>query len=64
MEIRDLHYDPRAGAYQANVCLQHAGRIIAVPTRVKAHKTLRPALLSEILAYRASQSVEPPHLTR
>ncbi len=64
MEIRDLHYDPRTGAYQAQVCVQHAGRIVAIPTRVKTHKTLRPALLSDILAHRASKSLEPPRLSR
>ncbi|MEY1557364.1 hypothetical protein AB3Y40_17160 [Yoonia sp. R2331] len=64
MEIRDLHYDPRTQAYQAQVCLPHAGRIVTVPTRVKTRKPLRPALLSDILAHRARRSLEPPRLTR
>ena len=64
MEIRDLHYDPHAKAYQANVCIHHAGRIVAVPTKVKAHKPLRPALLSDILAHRAMRCLEPARLTR
>ena len=64
MEIRNLHYDARSGAYQAQVCLHHAGRIVPVPARVKAHKSLRPALISEILAHRARRSLEPSQRMR
>ncbi len=64
MEIRDLHYDPRARAYQANVCIPHAGRIVTIPARVKSRKPLRPALLTDILAHRAARILEPTHLSR
>ena len=58
MEIRDLHYNAAARAYQAQVCLHHKGRVVAVPARVTATKPIRPALLSDILAHRAMRKLD------
>lgn len=59
MEIRDLHYNIKTGAYQASVCLHHAGRLVTLPTTVRSHKALAPALLSDIIAHRALVQLEP-----
>lgn len=57
MEIRDLHYNPGARAYLAQVCVPHNGRMITVPAKVPSAKPLRPALLSDILAHRVQRQL-------
>lgn len=59
MEIRNVHYDATTQAYLAQVCVPHAGRMITLPARVTTTKPLRPSLLSDILAHRATRQLPP-----